>query len=198
MASSVRRVEPPDYLRESGDVVDVLEDKTRGGREAVHDLINNAASRTVTPFVPTNSAHANVQNVEASQDARGRVVTKNEITLTPLSTAELMEQSDDISWHVEEILPTKSTMVVVAREGVGKTWMVLGSYHHTEKTSFTLRYSMEDLDGGAESTKWTLAPSHMLSEHLTARLEYSRERQAQSGLADKEIDLFSVEGLFRF
>ena len=80
----------------------------------------------------------------------------------------------------------------------GKTWMVLGSYHHTEKTSFTLRYSMEDLDGGAESTKWTLAPSHMLSEHLTARLEYSRERQEQSGLADKEIDLFSVEGLFRF
>ncbi len=125
VASSVRWVEPPDYLRESGDVVDVLEDTTRGGRDAVHDLINNAASRTVRPFVPTNSAHANVQNVEASQDARGRVVTTNEITLTPLSTAELMEQSDDISWHVEEILPTKSTMVVVAREGVGKTWMVL-------------------------------------------------------------------------
>ena len=52
-------------------------------------------------------------------------MTKDGITLKPLSASELMEQSSDICWHVEGILPVKAAMVLVSREGVAKTWMVL-------------------------------------------------------------------------
>ncbi len=46
VASSIRWVEPPGFLSESGDVVEVLEDDTKGGRDTVLDLIDTA----VNPF----------------------------------------------------------------------------------------------------------------------------------------------------
>ncbi len=61
----------------------------------------------------------------ATPNSHDSFVNRNRIELTSLSTAQLVAQSEDIYWHIEEILPTKSAMVLVAREGVAKTWMVL-------------------------------------------------------------------------
>ena len=125
VASSIRWVEPPDFLSESGDVVDVLEDDTKGGRDTVLDLIDTAVNPSDVSHLEALGADPLGESLVETPNSHDSVVSTNRIELTSLSTAQLVAQSEDISWHIEDILPTRSAMVLVAREGVAKTWMVL-------------------------------------------------------------------------
>ena len=62
----------------------------------------------------------------------------------------------------------------------------------------TFRLSNEEQDGVQESLKYSVTPSFQYSDNITFRGEFSRANQEVTGQADVQVDIFSLEGLFRF
>jgi hypothetical protein len=88
----------------------------------------------------------------------------------------------------------------------GDAWLLLANFAFSEKISFTLRYSEEDIGDSsfsADSDMLTLSPSYAITENLLALIEYSHGSQNVDifGLTppnELDFDYIALKGVFTF
>jgi hypothetical protein len=92
----------------------------------------------------------------------------------------------------------------------GDAWLVLANFAFSEKISFTLRYSEEDIGDSSQysdSNRLTLSPSYAITENLLALIEYSHgsARSDLFGLTtpptpatEVDFDYIALKGVFTF
>jgi hypothetical protein len=89
----------------------------------------------------------------------------------------------------------------------GDAWLVLANFAFSEKISFTLRYSEEDIGDSSfsgDTDRLTLSPSYAITENLLALIEYSHG-SASAGLFsvstppnEVDFDYIALKGVFTF